>query len=194
MKHFTYIILISFLIGVVVPNRVNAQNKSSEVYKLENPISVAYLKKKLRKESPRLILNEKTEKNLKMKLKTDPVIQNVYKAIKLNAESVFEKPIINLNIPMEERSQNNQLDISRDLLHRIGSMAMVYRMEKDPRMLERIDKEVIAACNFPSWNPKHFLDVAEMSLGIALAIDWTGEDLPPSTVELAKQAIVEKRA
>ena len=59
-------------------------------------------------------------------------------------------------------------------------------------MLERINEEVIAACNFPTWFPKHFLDVGEMSLGIALAIDWVGEDLPESTVTLAKKALIEK--
>jgi len=167
-------------------------DRETQPVKLDNPISVAYIKKNLSKQSPRLVLNKKTEQNLKKKLKTDPVVQNVYKAIKLNAESVFEKPIINLDIPMEERSQNNQLDISRDLLHRISSMAMVYRIEKDPRMLERINEEVIAACNFPTWFPKHFLDVAEMSLGIALAIDWTAGDLPASTIDLAKRSLVEK--
>jgi len=167
-------------------------NRETPPVKLDNPISVDYLRKNLRKQSPRLVLDKATEQNLKKKLKTDPVIQNVYKAIKLNAESVFEKPIINLDIPMEERSQNNQLDISRDLLHRISMMGMVYRIEKDPRMLERINEEVIAACNFPTWFPKHFLDVAEMSLGIALAIDWTAGDLPASTIDLAKRSLVEK--
>jgi len=163
-----------------------------EPQKLENPITVEFLKKNLPKQSPRLVLNKNIEKDLKKKLKTDPVIQNYYKAIKINAEAVFNKPIINLDIPMEERSQNNQLDISRDLLHRISMMAMVYRIEKDTRMLERINQEVIAACNFPSWFPKHFLDVAEMSLGIALAIDWTAGDLPESTIRLAKESLIEK--
>jgi hypothetical protein len=161
-------------------------------YFLENPLSVTYLQDNLRKGSPRLVLNKETEANLKEKLKTDAVVQTIYKAIKLNAEGVFEKPIINLDIPMEERSQDNQLDISRDLLHRINMLAMVYRIEKDPRMLVRINEEVMAACNFPSWNPKHFLDVGEMSLGIAIAIDWTGDDLPASTVALAKRALIEK--
>lgn len=196
MKRLTYILICSFLFAVfVLIQEVHAQEESSQKtgpYKLENPVSVEYLKKNIRKNSPRLVLNKETEKNLKRKLKTDPVIQNVYQAIKLNAESVFDKPIISLDIPMEERSQNNQLDISRDLLHRISSMAMVYRIEKDPRMLERINMEVIAACNFPSWFPKHFLDVAEMSLGIALAIDWTAGDLPRSTIELAKRSLLEK--
>jgi hypothetical protein len=159
---------------------------------LENPISVTYLQENLKKESPRLVLTKENEKNLKEKLKTDAVVQNIYKAIKLHAEGVFEKSIINLDIPLEQRSQDNQLDISRDLLHRINLLAMVYRIEKDSRMLDRINEEVIAACNFPTWNPKHFLDVGEMSLGIAIAIDWTGGDLPASTVDLAKTALIEK--
>jgi len=184
-------LLISFLPCLQAYSQ-SLENSEKQPVRLENPITARYLQKNLRKQSPRLVLNKETEQNLKKKLKTDPVVQNVYKAIKLNAESVFEKPIINLDIPMEERSQDNQLDISRDLLHRISSMAMVYRIEKDPRMLERINEEVIAACNFPTWNPRHFLDVGEMSLGIALAIDWTAGDLPSSTIDLAKQSLIEK--
>lgn len=160
--------------------------------KLDNPLSVAYLEDNLTSELPRLVLNQEIEKQLKEKLQTDPVVRNVYQAIRLNAESVFEKPVINLDIPLEQRSQDNQLDISRDLLHRINMLAMVYRMERDPRMLARINKEVVAACNFPTWNPRHFLDVGEMSLAIALAIDWTAGDLPSSTIDLAKRSLIEK--
>ncbi len=167
-------------------------NHETQPLKLENPMSVAYLKKNLNEQSPRLVLNKKIEKDLREKLKTDAVVQNVYEAIKLNAESVFEKSIINLDIPLEQRSQDNQLDISRDLLHRINMLAMVYRIEKDPRMLKRINEEVIAACNFPTWNPRHFLDVGEMSLAIAIAIDWTAGQLPKSTVDLAKKSLIEK--
>ena len=176
-------------------SKLSAQRRDNdrpEPVKLDNPISVEYLKKNLNKQIPRIALNKKLEIDLKKKLKTDPVIENVYKAIKLNAEGVFEKTIINLDIPMEERSQNNQLDISRDMLQRMTSMGMVYRIEKDPRMLERINDEVIAACNFPSWNPRHFLDVSEMSLAISIAIDWTAGDLPASTIDLAQQALIEK--
>jgi hypothetical protein len=190
-KLLVRIFYLLMMLVLCLVSSIKAQTQRGKV-KLENPITVEYLKKNLRNQSPRLVLNKKAEKNLKRKLKSDPVIKNVYQGIKLNAEAVFEKPIINLDIPMEERSQNNQLDISRDLLHRISMLGMVYGMEQDPRMLERINDEVIAACNFPSWFPKHFLDVAEMSLGIALAIDWTAGDLPESTIELAKRSLVEK--
>lgn len=184
-----FILLLSLSISVYGTIQ---ETEGKEIYKLENPFTVSYLKRNLSKQLPRLVLNHGIEKNLKEKLKTDPIIQNVYKAIKLNAESVLENSIINLDIPLEQRSQNNQLDISRDLLHRINMLAMVYRIEKDPRMLKRINEEVIAACNFPTWNPKHFLDVGEMSLAIALAIDWTAGKLPKSTIDLAKESLIEK--
>ncbi|MEM8964988.1 MAG: heparinase II/III family protein [Bacteroidota bacterium] len=168
---------------------VNAQSLPQ---KLENPISVAYLKENLKKESPRLVLNKGIEDNLRKRLKTDPVIQNVYKAIKLNAESILERPIINLDVPLEERTQDNQLDISRDILYRVNMLAMVYRMENNPQMVARLNEEIIAACHFPTWYPEHFLDVGEMSLAIALAIDWAADGLPQSTIDLAKRALVEK--
>ncbi|HET9486640.1 MAG TPA: heparinase II/III family protein, partial [Chryseosolibacter sp.] len=75
---------------------------------------------------------------------------------------------------------------------RINILGMVYRIEKNPAVLQRIDEEVKAVCNFSDWNPSHYLDVAEMSLAVAIALDWAGEALPKSTVELAKSALIEK--
>ena len=49
--------------------------------KLENPMDVRYLRQHLRPSSPRLILTPAAEKQLKRKLKTDPVVQNMYQAI-----------------------------------------------------------------------------------------------------------------
>lgn len=160
--------------------------------KLQNPITAEYIKKNLRKQSPRLVLNAEIEKNLLAKLKSDPLVQNIYKTIKFNAESVLKKNLITLDIPENPNSQKNQLGISRDFLFRINMLAMVYRIEKDKRMLNRLNDEVLAACNFPSWNPKHFLDVGEMSLAIALALDWTAGDMPKSIIDLAKKSLVEK--
>jgi len=163
-----------------------------EPAKLENPVTVQWLTKNLQKQSPRLVLNAEIEKNLRTKLKSDPLVQNIYKTIKYNAGEVLKKELITLDIPENPTSQKNQLGISRDFLFRVNMLAMVYRIEKDKRMLNRLNDEVVAACNFPSWNPKHFLDVGEMSMAIALAIDWTAGDLPKSTIALAKKSLIEK--
>ena len=179
------------LITVLIFNfSLRGQEKAE--YKLQNPITVSFLKKSLQKQSPRLVLNAEIEKNLRSKLKSDPLVQNIYKTIKYNAGEVLKKDLITLDIPENPTSQKNQLGISRDFLFRVNMLAMVYRIEKDKQMLNRLNDEVIAACNFPSWNPKHFLDVGEMSLAIALALDWTAGDLPKSTIALAKKSLIDK--
>jgi hypothetical protein len=150
-------------------------------------MSVQYLKKNLLKSQPRLVLNSTIEKELKNKLKTDPVTQNLYKAIKANAVEIQEKPLL------ERKLEGRRLlGVSREMLSRINSLGMVYRIEKDPGILARINDEVLAVCNFSDWNPSHYLDVAEMSMAVAFALDWTAGKLPKSTIELAKTALIEK--
>lgn len=162
-------------------------NRTTPEPKLENPMSVQYLKEKLRKKSPRLVLNADIEKDLKKKIESDPVIKNMYQAIRLNAQGITKLPL--LERIMEGR---RLLAVSREMLYRINMLGMAYRMEKDPAILKRINEEVLAVCNFSDWNPSHYLDVAEMSLAIAFALDWAGEDLPKTTVALAKTALIEK--
>lgn len=177
-------LLISLLcLAILLP--AFAQEK--EIPMLDNPMSVEYLKKNLRKSQPRLVLNSTIEKNLKKKLKTDPVIQNMYKAIQLNAAEVQTKPLL-------ERIKTGKrlLSVSREMLWRMNMLCMVYRIEKDKKVLQRINDEVVAVCNFSDWNPSHYLDVAEMSMAVAIALDWTAGKLPKATIKLAKTALIEK--
>ncbi len=167
---------------------INPSSSGDEdVPKLDNPMSVQYLKKNLRKSQPRLVLNAQTERNLRNKLKTDPVVQNMYKAIQLNASEIQNEPLL-------ERIMTGRrlLSVSREMLYRINMLGMVYRIDKDPKVLQRINDEVVAVCNFSDWNPSHYLDVAEMSMAVAIALDWTAGKLPKSTIELAKTALIEK--
>ena len=168
-------------------NYPSIKDEDDGIKKLNNPMSVQYLKKYLSKSQPRLVLNSKIEKQLKNKLKTDPVVKNIYEAIKLNATDIQREPFL-------ERIQTGRrlLSISREMLYRINMLGMVYRIKKDPIILKRIDGEVKAVCNFSDWNPSHFLDVAEMSMAVAFALDWTAGALPASTIELAKNALIEK--
>lgn len=172
---------------LMLPLGVIAQHNGEEIPGLENPMSVEYLKKNLEKKSPRLVLNRSIEKELKKKLKTDPVLQNVYQAIVLNAKEVQTQPLL-------ERIQIGRrlLSVSREMLYRMNVLGMVYRIDKDKEVLDRINRELIAVCNFSDWNPSHYLDVAEMSMAVAFGLDWTAGKLPKSTIELAKKALIEK--
>src|SRR3546814_3260738 len=71
-------------------------------------------------------------------------------------------------------------------------LCMVYRIEKKPEILQRINDELVAVCNFSDWNPSHFLDVGEMSMAVAIGLDWTAGNLPEDTIELAETALIEK--
>ena len=181
----SYKTIVVFLIFLFCFSGVFSEEK--EIPKLQNPMSVQYLKKNLRKSQPRLVLNSTIEKNLRKKLKTDPVVQNMYKAIQLNAAEVHTKPLLE-RIKIGRRL----LSVSREMLYRMNMLGMVYRIDKDPIILKRINDEVVAVCNFFDWNPSHYLDVAEMSMAVAIALDWTAGKLPKSTIQLAKNALIEK--
>jgi hypothetical protein len=58
--------------------------------------------------------------------------------------------------------------------------------------LRRLNEELLAVCDFSDWNPSHYLDVAEMSLAVALALDWTDGALPEATIEKARLALFQK--
>lgn len=162
------------------------EKHSDSVPKLENPMSIAYLRKKLPKTGPRLLLNTALEKQLKRKLKTDPVVQNLYQAIKRNATAIQKEPLLKRIV-----EGRRLLGTSREMLYRMNMLGMVYRMEKDTAILKRIDEELNVVCNFKDWNPSHYLDVAEMAMAVAIGIDWTRGDLSANTVELAKNALIE---
>ena len=187
--HFLISLLcLAILISIATPScGNNLLPDEKQIQKLENPITVEYIKSNLLKTQPRLVLNADLEKLVKAKLKSDPVIQNMYKAIQLNAVEIQKKPML------ERKLEGRRLlGVSREMLYRINMLGMVYRIEKDATILDRINKEVIAVCNFTDWNPSHYLDVAEMSMAVALALDWTAGKLPKSTIEMGKTALIEK--
>ncbi len=187
--HYSISFLFSILIvsGIAFANSENQIFDENEIPMLDNPVSVEYLTKNLRKSQPRLVLNPQTEKNLKKRLKTDPVIQNMYRAVQLNAAEVQQKPLLS-----RELVGRRLLGTSREMLWRINMLGMVYRIEKEQKVLDRINDEVIAVCNFSDWNPSHYLDVAEMSMAVAFALDWTAGALPQTTIDLALSALIEK--
>ncbi|MBD3628784.1 heparinase II/III family protein [Cyclobacterium sp.] len=156
-------------------------------HKLENPITVNYIKRNLRKSSPKLALTPAWERNLKRKIKQEPMVANYYEAVKANADDILGEPVLTRNMV-----GRRLLGTSRDMLHRMNVLGITYRIDGDKKYLDKINEELLAVSNFSDWNPSHFLDVAEMATAVALAIDWVGKDLPKSTVTLAKTALVEK--
>ncbi|HNX34463.1 MAG TPA: heparinase II/III family protein [Kiritimatiellia bacterium] len=84
------------------------------------------------------------------------------------------------------------LGVSRRALHRISTLAMAYRLSGKPAYLERCASEMRAVAAFSDWNPSHFLDVAEMTLAMAVGYDWLYNDMDEATRKAVADAILEK--
>lgn len=54
-------------------------------------------------------------------------------------------------------------------------------MTGEKEYLRRAEKEMLAAASFIDWNPSHFLDVSEMSMGLAIGYDWLFNELLPDS-------------
>ena len=154
----------------------------------ENPVSREWIEQRLFSTSPRLILTPQLEYMIWQQLdKGDSLVAGGLELIKRHADS-----IVNLE-PLERRQTGRRLlGVSREAINRLTTLSLSYSFLRDPAHLQRLEEELRAVCNFSDWNPSHFLDVAEMACGVALALDWTGEWLAPEVDSLARFALINK--
>ena len=176
----------AIIVALVVGSSGLAEGASAQPM-LENPMSVDYLERHLSPVHPRLVYTPAIVAELKAKRLDDPVIGNMYSAIRLNADRILTEPLLERTV-----IGRRLLATSREMLYRVNMLGVVYLVERDATILARMNEELIAVCNFSDWLPSHFLGVAEMSLAVSLALDWTDGDLPETTVRLAKKALLDK--
>ena len=151
-------------------------------------IDEEWIRAHLSEDSPRLILTPELESMAKSRLQeNDPLTIGAYELLLKGADAMLEmKPLT------YEKQGRRLLGVSREALRRLTTLSLAYRMEKEPLYLERLERELTAVCSFGDWNPSHFLDVAEMAAGVALALDWAGEWLSPEVASLARKSIQSK--
>ncbi len=110
-----------------------AMAQPAQIPKLENPVSVEYLK---------------------AKLKSDMLVQNYYSYLKKQADSILEKPLLTHVL-----EGFRMLAVSREMVERMGVLCMVYRLEKKPEMLKRIEIRI------PAWT----IETGKMNLKVRLS-------------------------
>lgn len=84
------------------------------------------------------------------------------------------------------------LKVSREYMRRMLLWGYAYRFTGDTRYVEAVSRESLNVASFDSWNPKHFLDVSEMTTGMAIAYDWMYDALDEHTRSVMEEAIVSK--
>ena len=71
-----------------------------------------------------------------------------------------------------DASGKRLLTQSRNAFQQLAVMAYAYQVTGQAKYVVRCRKILFDVCAFSDWHPSHFLDVAEMSLGVSLAYDW----------------------
>ncbi len=112
---------------------------------------------------PRLLLTTSAEEELRLNLETNQYLKSAHDKIIGVAVEILSKPNVEYKLV-----GIRLLEVSREALKRIFYLSYAYRMEKDSRYLQRAEQELLAVCNFPDWNPSHFLDVGEMAMAVAI--------------------------
>ena len=165
------------LVGIFILSLVfNTHIKAQEKY-----VPLTYTPQ----EHPRLLLAKGEEESIKKAINEEPLKLKVNDAIISEAKNMLSKP------PVEHKLLGKRLlDKSREFLRRIFYLSYAYRMTGEKQYAERAEKEMLAVATFNDWNPSHFLDVAEMTSGMAIGYDWLYQYLSPNSRTIISTSIV----
>lgn len=100
--------------------------------------------------------------------------------------------ILTLDSPPLIKTGRRILGVSRTYLKRISYLSFAYRITGKAGYLKIAEELMLKAADFPSWNPDHFLDVAEMTMALAIGYDWLYNDLSVESKKLICDAIIRK--
>ncbi|MFK7790126.1 MAG: heparinase II/III family protein [Phycisphaeraceae bacterium] len=140
----------------------------------------------LKPDHPRILANADDFVRVAELVKTDPLAKRWYRELKEEAEKLLDEP----TAVYELRDGRRLLYVSREVLHRVETLGLLHRISPDDRYLKRIWADMNAAANFDHWNPRHFLDVAEMGFAFALAYDWLYDDWTEAQRKTIRDAMV----
>jgi hypothetical protein len=136
---------------------------------------------------PRILLLQDEEKMIRSAITANKVWSHMHDAIVQESEKMLELPAL-------QRVQIGRrlLDKSRECLRRVFYLSYAYRMTSEKKYLDRAEKEMLTVAKFTDWNPDHFLDVAEMTMGMAIGYDWLFNVLSEESKKAIGDAIVFK--
>lgn len=136
---------------------------------------------------PRLLMLKGEESELLANVQNDKMWSRVQTMLEIEAVKLVDSE-------PEKRVLKGRrlLSVSREYLRRLFILSYVYRTTGNTEVLDHLKKEVMAACSFSDWNPSHFLDVAEMTMGVAIAYDWAYDKFSKRELRTIRDAIIEK--
>ena len=145
----------------------------------------AFGKTEIQPHHPRLLFTTTEEKAVKKLIKKDPLARQLAAFLKTKADSIAEAP----QIPYKMDKYGNMLWTSRAYVLRLGTLSLAYRLYGEQKYLDAANKTLLWVCGYKDWDPKHYLDTAEMTTAVAIAYDWLFDALPETTRKIIKGSI-----
>lgn len=136
---------------------------------------------------PRLLIGPGDAQRLREQTQRDPALRPIAACVLRNADAMLRVK------PIERKLEGRRLlGESRRAVQRVLTLAMAYRLSGNRAYAARAEREMLAAAAFSDWNPSHFLDVAEMTLALAIGYDWLYDQLDAAARPVVGAAILEK--
>jgi hypothetical protein len=148
----------------------------------------AQILQRLQPGHPRLLLSTAECATLKARVASEPQLREWHTDLLADAQRILTQAPSKYEIPDGLRL----LATSRRVLERVRLLALLHRLAGDQRYAQRAWKELEAAAAFKDWNPKHFLDTAEMTHAFAIGYDWLYDYWTPEQRTTLRQAMIEK--
>ncbi len=136
---------------------------------------------------PRVIIDAQQVARLRQRIATEPAVAALVDALVARARLVLTQPQLERH-PTGRRL----LHVSRAELERQLLLGLAWIHTGEAVFAERAARELATVCAFTDWNPSHFLDVAEMSLAVAIGYDWFHAELPDDIRQQVRAALLEK--
>ncbi|MHB1310274.1 MAG: heparinase II/III domain-containing protein [Limisphaerales bacterium] len=159
----------------------------------ETPVAVpvpsaATLLAHLQPGHPRLLMSAADFHGLKRQVTEHATLKKWHADLVTRGARILGEPASKYEIPDGLRL----LSTSRRVLDRTYTLALLHRLDGDRRYVDRLWIELKAAAEFPDWNPRHFLDTAEMTHAFAIGYDWLYDAWTDEQRTLLRTAMVGK--
>jgi hypothetical protein len=137
------------------------------------------------RDHPRLILTEQRLGELKKQMAADPTLARYAKDVVAKADGYLKAK------PLEHKLIGPRLlSVSREAVNRITTLGLAWRISGQEDYARAMRENLLTVCEFPDWNPSHFLDTAEMSHAVGVGYDWLHGQLDEPTRRKVREALI----
>jgi len=134
---------------------------------------------------PRLVLTDRRLAELKKLAAADKLLAKSVADVIRQADGLARRPVL-----VHKLAGPRLLSVSRDCVRRMYAFGLAWRWTGKRKYVEKARENLLAVAAFPDWNPRHFLDTAEMSHAVGIGYDWFHGALDGPTREKIRAGLI----